>query len=96
MVRLALDFTLAAVNAERKRHATIPYGIFLIRVFVGGSVANRWAQSRQETTNINNEDLFNLGSETPSSKIGEEREKGQEEERFFCPRNHCQEVQAFW
>ena len=34
LVRLILDFTLAVINAERRRHAIFPYGMILIRVFI--------------------------------------------------------------
>ena len=34
LVRLILDFILAAVNAKRRRHATVPYDIFLTKVFI--------------------------------------------------------------
>ena len=34
LVRLILNFILAAVNVERKRHATLPYVMFLTRVFI--------------------------------------------------------------
>ena len=34
LVRLILDFILVAINAKRRRHATLPYGIFLTRVFI--------------------------------------------------------------
>ena len=34
LVRLILDFILATVNAERRRHATLPYSMFLTRVFI--------------------------------------------------------------
>ena len=34
LVRLILDFILATVNAERRRHAALPYGMFLTRVFI--------------------------------------------------------------
>ena len=33
-VRLILDFLLAAVNAKRRKYATIPYGMFLTKVFI--------------------------------------------------------------
>ena len=32
LVRLILDFILATINAERRKHATLPYGMFLTRV----------------------------------------------------------------
>ena len=34
LVRLNLDFILATVNVERRRHATLPYGMFPTRVFI--------------------------------------------------------------
>ena len=34
LVRLVLDFILATVNAEKRRHATLPYGMFLTRLFI--------------------------------------------------------------
>ena len=34
LVRLILDFILTAINIERRRHATLPYGMFLTRVFI--------------------------------------------------------------
>ena len=34
LVRLILDFILVVVNAERRRHATLPYGMFLTRIFI--------------------------------------------------------------
>ena len=34
LVRLILNFILAAVNAERRRHTTLLYDIFLTRVFI--------------------------------------------------------------
>ena len=34
LVRLILDFILAVVNAKRRRHATLLYGMFLMRVFI--------------------------------------------------------------
>ena len=33
LVRLILDFMAPAVNAKRRRHATLPYNMFLIYVF---------------------------------------------------------------
>ena len=33
LVKLILDFILSAAYAERRRHATLPYGMFLTRVF---------------------------------------------------------------
>ena len=47
LVRLILDFTLAAVNAKRRRHATLLYGMFLTRVFHQSLIAIRWVQGRQ-------------------------------------------------
>ena len=34
MVRLMLDFIIAAVEVEKKKHASLPYGMFLTRVFI--------------------------------------------------------------
>ena len=34
LVRLILDFTLIAVNAERRRHATLRYDMFFTGVFI--------------------------------------------------------------
>ena len=34
LVRLILDFILAMVNAEKRRHITLPYGMLLTRVFI--------------------------------------------------------------
>ena len=34
LVRLILDFILVVVNAKRRRHPTLPYGMLLIRVFI--------------------------------------------------------------
>ena len=34
LVRLILDFILVAVNAKRRKHATLPYGMFLTKVFI--------------------------------------------------------------
>ena len=34
LVRFIVDFIITVVNAERKRHATLPYGMFLTRVFI--------------------------------------------------------------
>ena len=34
LVRLILGFILTVVNAERRRHATLLYGMFLTRVFI--------------------------------------------------------------
>ena len=34
LVRLILDFILAVVNVERRRHATFPCGMFLTKVFI--------------------------------------------------------------
>ena len=33
-VRLIIDFIIAAVSVERRRYATLPYGMFLVRVFI--------------------------------------------------------------
>ena len=34
LVRLILDFILTTINAERRRHATLSYSMFLTRVFI--------------------------------------------------------------
>ena len=34
LVRLILDFTIAAVNANRRRHAILLYGMFLTKIFI--------------------------------------------------------------
>ena len=34
LVRLILDYVLLTINAERMSHATLPYGMFLTRVFI--------------------------------------------------------------
>ena len=34
LMRLVLDFTLSAIHVERRRYATLPYGMFLTRVFL--------------------------------------------------------------
>ena len=34
LVRLTLDFILSTVNVGRRRHATLTYGMFLIKVFI--------------------------------------------------------------
>ena len=36
-MKLILDFILDVINAKRRRHAILPYGIFLTRAFI-------WAQ----------------------------------------------------
>ena len=33
LVRLILDFIIVAIGVEKKKHASIPYGMFLTRVF---------------------------------------------------------------
>ena len=33
-MRLILEFIVSTVNAERRRHATLPYGMFLTRIFI--------------------------------------------------------------
>ena len=33
LVRLILDFIIATVGAEKKKHASLPYGMFLTKVF---------------------------------------------------------------
>ena len=33
LVRLILNFIISVIGAERRRHATLPYGMFLTRVF---------------------------------------------------------------
>ena len=33
LVRLILDYTLSAINAARRSHATLPYGMLFTRVF---------------------------------------------------------------
>ena len=34
LVRLILDFIIFAIGVERRKHATLPYGIFLTKVFI--------------------------------------------------------------
>ena len=34
LVRLILDFIIFVVGAERRRHATLSYGMFLTKVFI--------------------------------------------------------------
>ena len=33
LVRLILDFIIATVGAEKKKYASLPYGMFLTKVF---------------------------------------------------------------
>ena len=48
LVRLILDFMALALNAERSRNATLPYGMILTRVFrraqlpIDGHRADNW------------------------------------------------------
>ena len=34
LVRLILDFIIFTIGAERRRHATLAYNMFLIKVFI--------------------------------------------------------------
>ena len=34
LVRSVLDFIISATGAERRRHVTLPYGMFLTKVFI--------------------------------------------------------------
>ena len=59
LVRLILDFTLATVNVERRRHATLPYNMFLTRVFIraqlpldGHKVDNKHPTTTMETFSV--------------------------------------------
>ena len=54
LVRLILDFILAAVNAEQRRHATLPCGMFLTRVFIRAQLPldGHGADNKRLTTTI--------------------------------------------
>ena len=65
--RLILDFILVVVNAERRRHATLPYDLFLSRVFIKAQLPldRHKADNKIPTTMMN---LLNFGIENPSSR----------------------------
>ena len=54
LVRLIMDFILLAVNVERRRHATLPYGMFLTRVFIRAQllIDRHRAETKRPTTTM--------------------------------------------
>ena len=54
LVKLILDFILTAVNVERRRHATLPYNMFLSRVFIKAQLPldEHKADSKRNTTTM--------------------------------------------
>ena len=61
LVRLIIDFIIAAVSAEKRRHFTLPYGMFLISIFIRAqlSLDTRRADNKKPTTSMTN--YFTLG-----------------------------------
>ena len=91
LVRLILDFILSAVHAERRRHATLPYGMFLTKVFTraqlpldGHRVDNKCPPTTMKTFSAMG---LKPQAQDKKNEYGKRRreEEGQEEERFFCP-----------
>ena len=53
LVRLILDFIISAISAERRRHATLPYGMFFTKVFIKAQLlldSERCDKKRPTTT----------------------------------------------
>ena len=85
LVRLILDFILAVVNTERRRHATLPYGMFLTRVFIGAQLPldGHKADNKRPTTTMKTfSALGEINAEKVKSKpSGEEKKKRKREKR---------------
>ena len=61
LVRLILDFILAVVNVERRRHATLPYGMFLTKVFIKAQLPPDGHRANYERPTTTIKTFFALG-----------------------------------
>ena len=67
LVRLILDFILSAINAERRRHATLPYGMFLTRVFVRAQlpIEGHGVETKRSTTTMKTFSALGMKPQAP-------------------------------
>ena len=77
LVRLILDFILNAVNTERRRHATLPYGMFLIRVFIQAQlpIDGHRVGTKRPTTTMKTFLALRLKPQAPEKEKEKEKEK---------------------
>ena len=81
LVRLILDFILLAVNAERRRHATLPYGMFLTRVFIQAQLPINGHRTKTKRPIITMKIFSTLGLKLQALEKGKGKEKKKEIEK---------------
>ena len=81
LVRLILDFILSVVNAERRRYATLPYGMFLTRVFTRAQlpIDGQKANNKRPTITMKTFSALGLNPQTPKKE--KEKKKQREKEK---------------
>ena len=79
LVRLILDYILLNVNAKRKSHATLPYGLFLIKVFIRAQlpIEGHRTETKRPTTTIKTFSTLGLKPQTQEKKKENKKEKKQ-------------------
>ena len=80
LVRLLLDYTLSAINAIRRSHAALPYGMLLIRVFTRAqlSINGHRKDNKCPTTTMK---MFSTMGLKPQGSEKEKKKKKKEEEK---------------
>ena len=80
LVRLILDFMALAMNVERRRHTTLPYGMFLTRVFrkVQLPINGHRADNKRSTTTMKT--FSALGLKPKDQELEKEKKKKEEKE----------------
>ena len=82
-MRLILDFILSAINAERRRHAILPYGIFLTRVFIRAQllIEGHRAKTKRPTTTMKTFSALGMKPQAPVKEKEKEKEEKKKEKK---------------
>ena len=83
LIKLILDFILAAVNAERRNHATFPYGMFLTKAFIRAQLPldGHKAETKRATTIMKTFSALGLKPQGQEKEKEKEKKKEKEEEK---------------
>ena len=77
LVRLILDFTLAAINTKRRRHATLPDGMFFPKVFIRAQLPldGHKADNKRPMTTMKTLSAFGLTPEPQEKEKKKDKKK---------------------
>ena len=77
LARLILDFILVTVHTERRRHATLPYDMFLTRIFIWAQlpIDGHKVDTKRPTMTMKTFSALALKSQAPQKEKEKEKEK---------------------